>query len=132
MSVKTIALSAAVVALTGFGAFTIHATSEVTKEVAKATGGVVAAAEVYNAPAPEPTLVGYNDSEALSAEIKTQITASYAKEPALADATVTGVICVATHDREFDCALTDSQLGTSTYTYVVAEDGQSFIAKAGQ
>ncbi len=78
---------------------------------------------------------GFNDPATLQAEITTQVNAKLAdkKDPNYAKGVkVTSVICVSSAAHVFDCRIAVSDKSNAVYSYVVAEDGSSFVAKAGQ
>ncbi len=80
----------------------------------------------------EPNL---NEPAQLQAEIKSQIDAKLAdkKDPYYTKGVkVKSVVCVPSAARVFDCNIFFSDKSNQVYSYVVAEDGLSFTAKAGQ
>jgi hypothetical protein len=83
-------------------------------------------------PAPN---AGFNDPATLQAEITTQVNTKLAdkKDPNYAKGVkVTSVVCVSSAAHVFDCRIAASDKSNAVFSYVVAEDGSSFVAKAGQ
>ena len=82
-----------------------------------------------------PSQPNLNEPVQLQNEIKTEIDTKLAdkKDPNYAKGvTVTSVLCVSSAPHVFDCNIQGSDKSRQVYSYVVAEDGLSFTAKAGQ
>jgi len=82
-----------------------------------------------------PNQPNLNDPVQLQTEIKSQIDAKLAdkNDPYYAKGVkVKSVLCVASAPHIFDCNIVGSDKSHSVYSYVVAADGLSFTAKAGQ
>ena len=119
------------IALTGVAVVAIGSSAMKAKEGTDAANKVLTASQIYSAEPTTPADLGYNDPAKLEAAITTFYNEEWAKKPSLKGLTVAQVICVSSGEHLFDCSTTTSDPDVHTLdTFVVAADGQSYVAKA--